>query len=93
MAVAVIVDVPGGNEQLYEQLGLFPEGKLPEGWLMHLAGPTEKGWRVVNIVPSQAQFETFAREQLVPAAQQVGDPPPEITFFPVYRLILASVGT
>jgi hypothetical protein len=45
MAVAVIVDVPGGNEQL------------------------------------------------APAARQVGDPPPEITFFPVYRLILASAGT
>jgi hypothetical protein len=87
MAVAVIVDVPGGNEQLYEQLKLFPEGKLPEGWLMHLAGPTETGWRVVNIVPSQEEFEAFAREQLAPAAQQVGDPPPEITFFPVYRLI------
>ena len=87
MAVAVIVDVPGGNEQLYEQLKLFPEGKLPQGWLMHLAGPTETGWRVVNIVPSQEEFEAFAREQLEPAAQRVGDPPPEITFFPVYRLI------
>ena len=87
MAVAVIVDVPGGNEQLYQQLKLFPEGKLPEGWLMHLAGPTETGWRVVNIVPSQEQFEAFARERLAPAAQQVGDPPPEITFFPIYRLI------
>jgi hypothetical protein len=87
MTVAVIVDVPGGNKQLYEQLRLFPDGKLPEGWLMHLAGPTETGWRVVNIVPSQEQFEAFAREQLTPAAQQVGDPPPEITFFPVYRLI------
>jgi hypothetical protein len=87
MAVAVIVDVPGGNEQLYDQLKLFPEGKLPQGWLMHLAGPTETGWRVVNIVPSQEKFEAFAREQLAPAAQQVGDPLPEITFFPVYRLI------
>jgi hypothetical protein len=87
MAVAVVVDVPGGNEQLYDQLKLFPEGKLPEGWLMHLAGPTETGWRVVNIVPSQEEFEAFAREQLAPAARQVGDPPPEITFFPVYRLI------
>jgi len=54
---------------------------------MHMAGPTETGWRVVNIVPSQEEFEVFAREQLAPAAQQVGDPPPEITFFPVYRLI------
>jgi hypothetical protein len=38
MAVAVIVDVPGGNEQLYEQLKLFPEG-----WLMHLAGRPRPG--------------------------------------------------
>ncbi len=30
MAVAVIIDIPGGNEQIYEQLTakLFPEGKL-----------------------------------------------------------------
>jgi hypothetical protein len=27
----------------YEQViaTVFPEGKLPDGWLMHLAGPTE----------------------------------------------------
>ena len=77
MAVAVIIDFPDGNAQKYEQVTgkLFPEGKLPEGW------------QVVNVVPSQEQFETFAREQLLPAAQQAGDAPPQITFFPVYRLI------
>jgi hypothetical protein len=54
---------------------------------VHLAGPTENGWRVVNVVPSQEEFEAFAREQLLPAAQQAGDPPPQITFFPVHTLI------
>ena len=31
MAVAVIVDIPGGNPQVYEQLTakLFQDGKLP----------------------------------------------------------------
>ena len=29
MTVAVIVDVPGGNEQLYNQLKLFPEASSP----------------------------------------------------------------
>ena len=78
-----------GNAQKYEQVTgkLFPEGKLPEGWLVHIAGPAGNGWQVVNVVPSQEQFETFAREQLLPAAQQAGDAPPQITFFPVYRLI------
>ncbi len=89
MAVAVTVDIAGGTPQQYEQVAatLFPDGKLPEGWLVHVAGPTESGWRVVNVVPSQEDFEAFAREQLIPATQAVGDPLPELTFFPVHNLI------
>jgi hypothetical protein len=91
MAVAVIVDLPNGNEQRYEQVSatVFPDGKLPEGWLVHIAGPIEGGWRVVNVVSSQEEFETFAREQLRPAFEQAGegDIVPQLTFFPVYKLI------
>src|SRR5712691_2095485 len=89
MAVAVILDIPGGTEQLYEQVvrEVFPEGKLPEGWLLHIAGPTESGWRVVNVVPSREQFEAFAREELLPATQQAGDATPQLMFFPVHTLI------
>jgi hypothetical protein len=89
MSVAVIMDLPGGTEQGYEQVTatLFPKGELPEGWMVHVAGPTENGWRVVNVVPSQEQFEAFARETLLPATKEVGDGPPQLAFFPVYRLI------
>ena len=38
--------------------------------------------RVVNVVPSQEGFETFARERLLPAAQRLGGLTPELTFFP-----------
>jgi hypothetical protein len=94
MAIAVIIDIPGGTEQLYEQIiaRLFPDGKLPEGWLVHLAGPTDTGWRIVNVVPSQEQFETFAREQLVPAVEQAENVTPQVSFFPVYRLIQQGLG-
>src|ERR1700683_1559308 len=89
MAVAVTIDIPGGNEQFYEQMvaKLFPDGKLPEGWLVHLAGPTESGWRGGNVVPSQEQVEVFAREQLIPAVQEAENVTPKLTYFPVYRLI------
>jgi hypothetical protein len=89
MAVAVIIDIPGGNEQLYEQMiaKLFPGGKLPDGWQVHIAGPSEHGWRVINVVPSQEQFEAFARGQLIPAVQQAEGVTPQLSFFPVYRLI------
>jgi hypothetical protein len=89
MAVAVIIDIPGGTEQQYERIiaRVFPEGQLPEGWLLHIAGPTDSGWRVVNVVPSQEQFEAFAREELIPAMQQVRDPAPQLSFFAVHKVI------
>jgi hypothetical protein len=91
IAVAVIVDPPNGNEQRYEQVSatIFPDGKLPEGWLLHLAGPIEGGWRVVNVVPSQEEFEAFARDRLRPAFEQAGeaDIVPQLSFFPVHKLI------
>ena len=89
MAVAVIVDIPGGNQQIYDQLTarLFRDGKLPDGWRVHLAGPTEAGWRIVNVVPSQEEFEAFAREKLFPAVQQAENVTPLLSFFPVYKLI------
>jgi hypothetical protein len=54
-----------------------------------LAGPTDVGWRIINVVPSQEQFEAFAREKLFPAVQQAENVTPQLTFFPVYKLIRA----
>ena len=41
------------------------------------------------MVPSQEQFEAFAREKLFPAVQQAENVAPHLTFFPVYKLIQA----
>ena len=89
MAVAVTIDIPGGNQQAYDQLigQLFSAGKLPDGWQVHIAGPSEIGWRIINVVPSQEQFEAFARDQLFPAVQKAENVTPQLTFFPVYRVI------
>jgi hypothetical protein len=91
MAVAVIIDVPAGNQQFYDQIipTLFPGNKLPQGWQMHMAGPTETGWRIVNVVPSQEGFEAFARDQLGPTLQQLEGVTPDMAFFPIYKLIQA----
>jgi hypothetical protein len=88
---AVIVDIPGGNQQFYDQIipTLFPDGKLPEGWQVHIAGPTETGWRIVNVVTSQEEFETFSRKQLGPILQELEGVTPALTYFPVYRMIRA----
>jgi hypothetical protein len=61
----------------------------PEGWQVHLAGPTAAGRRIINVVPSQERFEAFAREKLFPAVQHAENVTPQLTFFPVYKLIRA----
>jgi hypothetical protein len=45
MAVGVILTVPGGNQRQYDQIAaaVFPDGQLPEGWAIHIAGPAEDG--------------------------------------------------
>jgi hypothetical protein len=89
LAVVVIIDIPNGNQQFYDQIipALFLDGKLPEGWRLHMAGPTETGWRIVNVVPFQEGFETFSREKLGPTLQQLEGVKPTLTFFPLYRMI------
>jgi hypothetical protein len=42
MAVAVTIDIPGGNEQMIAKP--FPEGKLPEGWQAHITGESFSDW-------------------------------------------------
>jgi hypothetical protein len=54
---------------------------------VHPAGPTADGLRIINVVPSQEHFEDFARDQLIPAAQQAENVTPQLAFSPVYRLI------
>jgi hypothetical protein len=73
MAVAVTVDIPGGTEQQYEQViaTVFPEGKLPDGWLVHLAGPTENGWqaRRPSHVRSLRRAAGLRRDRVAPWAR------------------------
>ena len=91
MPVAVTIDIPGGNEQFTSRWspGSSRAASFPRaGWCIW-PGPTESCWRVINVVPSQEQFEVFAREKLTPAVQQAENVTPQLAFFPVYRLIRA----
>jgi hypothetical protein len=91
MAVAVLVEIRGGTQEQYEQVAarIFPDGKLPAGWLLHVSGAAEGDWRVVNVVESQEEFERFARETILPATREAGEEPPQFTFFPVHTLMRA----
>jgi hypothetical protein len=82
MPVALITDIPGGSQEMYDRVRAEMNLQGPaDGGIAHAAGPIEGGWRVIDIWESPEHFERFMRDRLGPALEAVGAPmrqgPPE----------------
>jgi len=94
MAVVIVNEIEGGNEDFYEQVNpkVMPGGQLPDGCKLHIAGPVDNGWRVITVWDSEDQFQQFRDEKLIPAIREVGSEEriaPQIKTDPVHNLITA----
>ena len=58
MPYAVVQDVPASWEQ-YEELVTQLLARLPEGLLYHVAGPTDDGYRTIDVWENQAAWQRF----------------------------------
>ncbi|GAC1567980.1 MAG: hypothetical protein NVS3B14_15720 [Ktedonobacteraceae bacterium] len=101
MAVAILYEIPGMAQEQYDKIiELLQRGnKTAQGRSFHVAGPTDSGWRVLDVFESQKAFETFVQENLAPIIQEVGATPPQIQVWPVHNILtgpdnfLAQVAT
>jgi hypothetical protein len=94
MAVVIVNEIEGGSQDFYEQINpkVMPDGQLPDGCQLHIAGPVENGWRVITVWDSDEQFQQFRNEKLIPAMQEAGGEDriaPTINSNPVHRLLTA----
>ena len=91
MAVAVIMDLPGVTEAQYATArGMLGEGLQP-GNLVHVAGPTENGWRVMEVWESpEAMGRFFQSAEAGAAFQAAGIPPAEPAVFPVHTHVATA---
>jgi hypothetical protein len=94
MAVVIVNEIEGGNQDFYEQVNpkVMPGGKLPDGCQVHIAGPVENGWRVITVWDSDEQFQQFRDEKLIPTLREAGGEEriaPHISADPVHKLITA----
>jgi len=88
MAYGVVHKFKGGTKEQYDAsiAAVHPsDGSLPEGQLFHAAGPSADGWTIVAIHESQASWERFRNETLMPRMSAGIDggftaPPDETTF-------------
>jgi hypothetical protein len=94
MAVAIIMDFPGGTleqyDQVIEKMGLEPGGDTPDGAMFHWVTQTPDGLRVVDVWETQDQFDRFAEEQIGPYSQEAGLEPPQSTVHDVHNHFIAS---
>jgi hypothetical protein len=92
MSFGIIHRFAGGTQEQYDNTlkVVHPDGgkKLPAGQTLHVAGPTSDGWVVVAIHDSQATWDTFRDQTLVPGLAKVENgfpgPPEETTFEPYH---------
>jgi len=65
--------------------------QLPEGQIFHAAGPSEGGWTIMAVHESQASWEKFRDEILMPRMQagiEGGFPtPPEERTIDLYKIM------
>ena len=94
MPVGMLMMVPGGTQELYDDLstemfgGLSFGDKAPEGLIAHSAGPAPDGWYVYDIWESPDHFRRFAETQLGPTIQQRAPDmaQPEPQFYEIHNL-------
>ena len=65
MSYAVVQDVPA-SWQDYERLSAGVVEPLPIGLILHVAGPTDEGIRVIEVWDSDLDWELFQTERLAP---------------------------
>ena len=85
MAVAFIMDFPGGTLEQYDAVveKMDLGGRLAPGGLFHAAGATDAGLRVCDVWESAEVFQQFAESKIGPITAEVGLAKPEIRSFEV----------
>jgi hypothetical protein len=84
MPYAFVQDVASSWEQ-YQHLEAELVEPAPVGLILHVAGPTDEGFRIIDVWESEEAWQDFQALRLVPAIAALGGPPrPTPTFRDLY---------
>jgi hypothetical protein len=73
MPYAFVQDV-AASWQLYRQLTGRLVEPAPPGLIVHVAGPTDEGFRIIDIWTSEQAWQDFQTRALAPAVAALGGP-------------------
>ena len=86
----VMQDMPGVSESEYRLVEKHLGPDRPAGLIAHVSGPTNDGWRVINVWSSEDDFRRFQSERLMRAsglAAQSGLDVTKAAGFRVYTVV------
>jgi hypothetical protein len=73
MAFLITHFYEGGTAEQYQAVldAAHPGGRLPEGQQYHAAGAADDGWLIAAVWDSEASFDKFVSDTLMPALKSV----------------------
>jgi hypothetical protein len=77
MPYAFVEDIAASWEQ-YARFAAAFDGPPPDGLLLHAAGPTDEGFRIIGVWDSEAAWDRFREDRLGGEAESVGEMPPTV---------------
>jgi hypothetical protein len=75
MTYAFVEDVAASWEQ-YELVAAALRGPAPQGLILHAAGPTDEGFRIIAVWESKEAWERFLADRLGTAVDGAAEVPP-----------------
>jgi hypothetical protein len=89
MRIAYLLEWPGVTQEQYDAVveDLELGGKAAPGGVFHVAGPTEGGWRVVDVWESPEIFDAFLNTRLGPVLAKNNLNPPQVSAWPVHNTL------
>jgi hypothetical protein len=73
MPYAFVQDVASSWEQ-YEHFARALGEPAPDGLILHVAGPTDEGFRIIAVWESEEAWHEFRTRRLAPAIAALGGP-------------------
>ena len=93
MSHAVIREFLGVTADDFDRLQAEVGDDAPEGLIVHVAGPTARGWQTIDVFETRAAFECYERDRLRPALARAGvEGEPRTSEVPVHHLLTSDEG-
>lgn len=89
MSIFLVMNFKGATQNNYDNVCEtldFP-AQIPDGLILHGAGPTPDGWCVIDCWESKAQFDRFFETKLGSALAKEGVPQPDLQTVETYRTV------